>query len=384
MLRTLVVASAVIYTWGDLGYLQDLETGPEVAVGVAMYIPVILLAFSVRAAVLLWILVAVVSLLIVSVTAPHFVATAVVAVVLNAFASYTLSLRECIVYWSVFGCYAIAYASFVPRGFQILVVLGSLFVLAGLMGRVLVNYRRRWERETQQTERLKRIQKEVRAEERAVIAGELHDIVAHDITAITMQARRARFVEAAKRDEILELIGEAGQSTLKDLRRLLLVLKRTDEATLPTVKENFLDLPESAEEGATVSSVGLSDTVEQVADALRGVGMKVHMEIRGDLDSVPTVIRAVLRRTLRELGTNIIKHAEPGSPVDLGLLVSEDGVTVRTRNRVSHSERPVMSSGIGIEALKTRADVYGGTISIGMTADGDWATRVWLPLSSEG
>ena len=61
--------------------------------------------------------------------------------------------------------------------------------------------------------------------------------------------------------------------------------------------------------------------------------------------------------------------------------VGDGEVTVRTRNRIA-ATAPVMSSGTGVEALKTRVEVYDGRISMGVTAADEWATRIWIPFPS--
>lgn len=382
--RILVAALAVAFTMGDLTYLGGVEGQAAAWVAAAVYLPVLALAVSVRAAALLWMLEAVAGILVLPGEVAQLVAVGLVAVVLNVVITFTLETREWRVFTALSGLYVVVHAVTSGGGASAMLVLLTLLALTTVTGVFLSRYRARWVHAAERVEALNRVQKEVRAEERTAIAHELHDIVAHDITAIVMQARRARFVDDAKRQEILETIGDAGQSTLEDLRRMLLVLRRTEDVEAPTHAQDrdaVLDVMGSTEESATLSAVGLADTLEGVGEALRRAGMEISLQVTGDMAEVPTVIRQSLRRVLRELGTNILKHGDPDSPVTMSLEVGDGEVTVRTRNRIG-ATAPVMSSGTGVEALKTRVEVYDGRISMGVTAADEWATRIWIPFPS--
>lgn len=382
VLRTLVAVLALLFTWADLPYVAAEPSRLAAAVGLLLYLPLLGLAVSIRTAAVLWILLAAASILVLPGDIAHLGALSVVGLVLTAAVSYSLPLLEIRVFWAAALAYLVAYA-LLPgpgAGVSVFVVFLALTALAAVMGRLLARFRHRAETEFHRAERLSQVQKEVRAEERQAIAHELHDIVAHDVTAIVMQARRARFVDDAKRQEILGTIGETGQSTLDDLRRMLMVLRRTEDAgARPQERAATLHLTDDPEDAATVTAVGLTDTIDRVVDALRAAGMTVEAETAGDVGRVPTVIRQSLRRVVRELGTNIMKHADPAHPVTLHVAVEEAGVSVRSRNRIAEGG-PVMSSGTGVEALRTRVDVYGGTLSQGVTADDEWVTRIWLPF----
>lgn len=365
---------------GDLSYLGGVHGQAAAMVAAAVYLPALALAVSVRAAALLWLLEAVASVLLLPGEVAQLVAVGLVGLILNVVISFTLETREWRLFAAVAGLYFVVHAGISGGGVSAMLALLTLLALTTVTGMFLSRYQQRWVHAAKRVETLQRVQKEVRAEERTAIAHELHDIVAHDITAIVMQARRARFVDSEKRDEILAMIGEAGQSTLDDLRRMLMVLRRTEGAegaTRARERDAVLDVMGEPEEAATVTAVGLTDTLERVADVLRGAGMDVTLEISGDVSVIPTVIRQTLRRVVRELGTNILKHGDPAAPVGLALTVGEGEVTVRTRNRVG-AGTPVMSSGTGVEALKTRVEVYDGRMSMGVTADDEWVTRISL------
>ena len=381
-MRVAVAVLAVAFTLADRTFYEGETDLLHAAVAGGVYLPVLALALSVRASALTWVLLAAASLAVLPGSLSQLVGVAFVGVVLNGVLTFALTAREWGVFWALFSLYVWAHGAASTGRSSAVVVLVTAMVLAGVLGLLLSRYRERWVRASERVEVLQRVQGEVRAEERTAIAHELHDIVAHDITAIVMQARRARFVDDDKRLEILEMIGEAGQSTLEDLRRMLMLLRRTDDPEASTHardRDAVLDVMSGGEDAATVSAEGLVTTLEKVAAALRGAGMEVSLRLSGDPAAIPTVIRQSLRRIVRELGTNILKHGDPSAPVDLSLQVGDGDVTLRARNRVG-TAHPVMSSGTGVEALKTRIEVFEGTISMGVTADHDWVTRIRIPF----
>lgn len=262
----------------------------------------------------------------------------------------------------------------------LLVLLCSLAAVAGLS---LNMYRRRHERSSVQIRNLEQEQARIRSEERTLLAHELHDIVAHDVTVIAMQARRAEFVDdPTKTARILEGIGDAAQQTLQDLRSLVMLLKQELVVPVPVPLQGRNDdveiLGTAAMSGETTTAVGFVNDLDRVVEALRRADFEVVLQVEGDVAKIPASLRQVLRRTIRELGTNVLKHASVSGTVLVHLVIGDDTVMLKAENEVS-SGNPIISSHTGLEAMIARCEIFGGFVDSGLTAE-RWSTFVTIPL----
>ena len=253
------------------------------------------------------------------------------------------------------------------------ITVATFIVLAGAAGFGLSLLRSRLERSARRVAELRVQQARVRAEERTRLAYELHDIVANQVTLIAMQARRAEFVDPEKTGEILENIGDAASQTLQDLRSLVLLLKSETD-------EEALSAPDGgpASESETASSPGgLVQDFRGVVTDLEQAGFTVRAEIEGPADDASASVRQILGRTLRELGTNVLKHGDAGGPVELHMAFTDEDVTLSASNLIS-SATPIMSSGTGLEAMRARCEVFGGRLAAFAEA-GRWTTSITFP-----
>ncbi|WP_143342804.1 sensor histidine kinase, partial [Crossiella equi] len=136
------------------------------------------------------------------------------------------------------------------------------------------------------------------AKERTRIARELHDVVAHAVSVIVVQADGAGYMlkdkpELAERS--LKTISATGRQALNELRRLLGVLRTTDEND-----------PEMAPQPS-------AGQVEELVEKIRAVGLPVQLEMRGDLDELPVGVGLGVYRIVQEALTNTIKHGGTGA-----------------------------------------------------------------------
>ena len=250
------------------------------------------------------------------------------------------------------------------------------FALAVAAGLGMSIYRRRDARETARILELEEREARIRGEERMRLAHELHDIVAHDVTIIAMQARRAAVTDdTSKTASIIEGIGESAQQALNDMRSLVLLLK--DDTPSPHQPEDLLDTPEAS--GETTNAAGLAHDLDSINDALDRAGFHTTLTIHGELARIPTGLRQALRRTARELGTNILKHADAAHPASLTLTITDHDVTITTRNTPT-THHPIPSSHTGLEAMNARATLLGGTLHTTHTHN-TWTTTLTLPLT---
>lgn len=211
-----------------------------------------------------------------------------------------------------------------------------------------------------------RIQEETReqavADERKRIATELHDVVAHDLTIIAMQARVLdTAVKTEDRAEARQAIGDASRQALKDMRRMLGVLYG------PGATGNVAEADET--------TGGLILRIEEFAALLRAQGIQVEIDMPEEL-VIPRSLELTLIRIAQEATTNILKHAQ-GAPWARYVVESDErrlSLTISNAEpaRRSHLEFP--SSGFGLVGLRERASVYGGNIETGPIAGG-WSVR---------
>lgn len=267
----------------------------------------------------------------------------------------------------------------IGQGFIFLGISTVCAIGAGLAANVMYGRSLKYAEEVSD---LKEAQARIRNSERKRLAHELHDIVAHDVTVIAMQARRAEFVadDPVKTAQILEGIGDSASQALQDLRSLVMLLKtQTDDQSDADATNTESDDPKLS--GETTTSVGLVHDMRNVVDTVERGGFRAALEIEGPVATIPASLRQALRRTVRELGTNILKHGKPDTDVQIQLLIDQDQVTLRSTNEIS-SERPISSSRTGLEAMRARCEVFGGEVVTG-SKRGVWTTTMTIPFDRQ-
>lgn len=208
------------------------------------------------------------------------------------------------------------------------------------------------------------------ARERARIARELHDVVAHAISVTVVQARGGRAMlgrdEAAVR-RALDAIEQTNTAALSDMRRLLAVLRDTDTA-------------DSARSAPQPSLANLDRLVEQV----RGTGLPVDVEVKGHPGGIPPGVDLSAYRIVQEALTNVVKHAGEGararvrvaySPDDLEVTVSDDG-----RGSAGPGDA---GGGHGLVGIRERVAVVGGSVEAHPREDGGFVVSARLPYALE-
>jgi signal transduction histidine kinase len=201
-------------------------------------------------------------------------------------------------------------------------------------------------------------------EERARIARELHDVVAHSISVMVVQARGGRRVlesEPADAREALAVIESTGQQALDEMRRLVGMLRSGDE-TLPLAPQPSLS--------------ELGTLVEQV----RAAGLPVELAVEGEARDLPPGVDLSAFRIVQEALTNALTHAGPARARvvlryladDLELEISDDG----------RGTGGASGSGYGLVGMRERVSVYGGELQAGRHPEGGYTLRVRLPLGS--
>jgi len=223
---------------------------------------------------------------------------------------------------------------------------------------------RRWRLSERRVEQEKARTAAAIADERARIARELHDVVAHSISVMVLQARGGRrALPAAPADAggAFVIIEQTGHQALEEMRRLLGMLRRSDEelarAPQPSLKE-------------------LGRLVEQV----RAAGLPVEVAIEGEAREVPPGVDLSAYRIVQEALTNALRHAGPARarvvvryrPDHLELEITDDGP----------GPGDGTGSGYGLIGMRERVSVFGGELQAGRRPEGGFALLVRLPLGS--
>jgi signal transduction histidine kinase len=254
-----------------------------------------------------------------------------------------------------------------PGAVLIVIAMGYVAVLvvsAGIGG---------WRRTAERLHETRRAEAEwaaVRAE-RQRVARELHDIVAHAVTLMVLQAAGAGAVlrtDPDRAEAALGVVERTGSEAMIELRRLLAVLRAPDE-----------DQPLAAD---VQPPPGLSD-LSRLVQSVRVAGVLVTVRVEGDARPVRRSIEAAAYRVISEALTNVSKHAGTGTSAEVRITWSTDTLDVIVTNddRGRGPERN-LSSGNGLIGLAERIDLLGGTLSAGPAASDGYVVHVVIPLPS--
>ncbi|WP_033326760.1 sensor histidine kinase [Streptomyces yerevanensis] len=206
------------------------------------------------------------------------------------------------------------------------------------------------------------------------IAREMHDVLAHRLTLLSVHAGALEFRPDAPREEVARAAGvirESSHEALQDLREIIGVLRAGPAGGEP------------GEPGRPQPTLG---ALEALVSESREAGMKVSLDNRvADAASVPASVGRTAYRIAQEGLTNARKHA-PGAEVTVSVSgVAGSGLTVSVRNPAPPGEVPLVpGSGQGLIGLTERAMLAGGRLSHGPVGDGGFEVSAWLPWGSGG
>lgn len=201
------------------------------------------------------------------------------------------------------------------------------------------------------------------AEERARMARELHDVVAHAVSVVVVQAQAGQRLVGVDDDrarQSLESIEETARTALNEMRRLLGMLREADDATL----------------APQPGLAALEALVAQVRDA----GLSVSVEIDGDPSPLSPGAELSAYRIVQEGLTNVLKHAR-ASRATVRVRYRADGVVIEVEDDGA-GEPQRTPRGHGLRGMRERVDLYGGALESGRAPEGGWLLRARLPLQA--
>ena len=204
--------------------------------------------------------------------------------------------------------------------------------------------------------------------EREQLARDLHDTVAHHVSAIAIQAQAGTAVAASDPDaaaEVLRVIEGEASRTLDEMRSMVRVLRRDERD----------ERGERTDTAELLPSPGLAD-VQRLAGT-DAAGLTVDVQVAGDADTIPPAVGAAVFRIAQEAVTNARRHARNASRVEVRVRAAAAGVRLDVRD----DGEPVASAehGYGITGMAERAALLGGTCQAGPAPSGGWAVTAALP-----
>ncbi len=206
----------------------------------------------------------------------------------------------------------------------------------------------------------RRQQAEIRSRERVALARELHDTVAHHVSAIAVQAQAGRFVAATRPEKAVEALAaiEAEASrALADMRAIVRVL-RDDDDVARSPQPGVADLPSLARHDPAPS---------------------VEVRLDGTLSRLPGPVDAALHRLAQEAVTNAVRHARNATRVLVDVRRQGDVVTLRVTDDGCPEPGAVPEPGFGLRGMAERAQLLGGTLTAGPGPDRGWVVEAVLP-----
>ncbi|HEX4747706.1 MAG TPA: histidine kinase [Gaiellaceae bacterium] len=217
----------------------------------------------------------------------------------------------------------------------------------------------------QQLEREKAEAEAAIVEERSRIARELHDVVAHAISVIVLQARGGRKVLETEPDEArqaLDAIEHTATQALDEMRRLLGLLRESDEELALTPQPTLT-------------------RVDELVARVREAGLPVELAVVGEPTTLPPGVDLSAYRIVQEALTNALKHAGPATARvtvrygdgELDLEITDDGAGDTNGDGGGH----------GLVGIRERVAVFGGDVEAGRRPEGGYVVRARLPYASE-
>jgi signal transduction histidine kinase len=248
---------------------------------------------------------------------------------------------------------------------------GVVMFAAWYVGRRL---RLRQERATQLLREQAAEARRIVTEERTRIARELHDVVAHRVSLMTVQAGAAKAVAAEDPAAALQAMGaveEAGRQALGELRHLLGVLRPETDLDGLGPQPGLADLP-------------------RLVEQIRGAGVDVSLATDGVSAELPARVDLFAYRIVQEALTNVLKHAGPGAHAEVRLGTDRTGIVIEVLDD-GHSAVVMPGSGVdqggprghGIVGMRERALLLGGTLDARPSPGGGFRVVAHLPTGGE-
>ena len=203
------------------------------------------------------------------------------------------------------------------------------------------------------------------AEDRArtEVARELHDVVAHSLSVIVVQAEGAKALATKKPEaavEALNVIARTGRSSIGEMRRIVSLLR-----------------------GESDASFGPSPSLPQIPEMVAKAGPRITLEMPEELPPVPESLGLTAFRVVQESVTNFLKHAGPTARATATITCELEAIDIRVTDDGVGVQASTEGRGAGVRGMRERVAAMGGTFKAGPRTGGGYEVRARLPLPSQ-
>ncbi len=269
--------------------------------------------------------------------------------------------------WGALSVLAIANEEFIAGDIIFPSIFGTLFLIAGRVVRSRSRLTAELHEAAVRAAEAREAESErAVADERRRIAREMHDVVAHSVSMMVVQAGGARRIlerDPARAVAAAELIERTGRDALAEMRALLGVLhadEHSEYAPQPTLRD-----------------------LDALVERARSAGVPVTVELAGERRELPAGLDLAAYRVVQEALTNVVKHSA-GAPTTVSVHYRADAVEVWIADRGSgRPDTRLGSGGHGLVGMRERVRMYGGELHAGRRRGGGFEVRVVFPLEGE-
>lgn len=198
---------------------------------------------------------------------------------------------------------------------------------------------------------------------RAEVARELHDVVAHSLSVIVVQAEGAKALATKKPEaaiEALDVIARTGRSSIEEMRRIVSLLR-----------------------GESDADFGPSPSLPQIPEMVAKAGPRITLEMPEELPPVPESLGLTVFRVVQESVTNFLKHAGPTAQAIATITCEPEAIDIRITDDGVGAQASTEGRGAGVRGMRERVAAMGGTFKAGPRTGGGYEVRVRLPLPSQ-
>ena len=198
---------------------------------------------------------------------------------------------------------------------------------------------------------------------RTEVARELHDVVAHSLSVIVVQAEGARALATKKPEaaiEALNVIARTGRSSIGEMRRIVSLLR-----------------------GESDASFGPSPSLPQIPEMVAKAGPRITLEMPEELPPVPDSLGLTAFRVAQESVTNFLKHAGPTARATATITCEPEAIDIRVTDDGVGVQASTEGRGAGVRGMRERVAAMGGTFKAGPRTGGGYEVRARLPLPSQ-
>ena len=198
---------------------------------------------------------------------------------------------------------------------------------------------------------------------RAEVARELHDVVAHSLSVIVVQAEGAKALATKKPEaaiEALDVIARTGRSSIEEMRRIVSLLR-----------------------GESDADFGPSPSLPQIPEMVAKAGPRITLEMPQELPPVPESWGLTVSRVVQESVTNFLKHAGPTAQAIATITCEPEAIDIRVTDDGVGVQASTEGRGAGVRGMRERVAAMGGTFKAGPRTGGGYEVKVRLPLPSQ-